>query len=224
MLERLYSHRFSIFFISQIVILFGSLLIPSGVFESLILSIFFLINIVAGIVLVSKSKFFLWFFIGLLCILFLNFIFKLEEKKLLFRYIKMGGYFLFYGFVATQLIKQVWLAKIVDRNVIFGLISGYISLGLIGFFICLAIEISNPGSFEGLKVMVSNTDALTEQLMYFSYITLLTIGYGDILPVTTLAQKATILIGLMGQMYLVVITAIVVGKYINQSVVTNKKD
>lgn len=136
----------------------------------------------------------------------------------------MGGYFLFYGFVATQLIKQVWLAKIVDRNVIFGLISGYISLGLIGFFICLAIEISNPGSFEGLKVMVSNTDALTEQLMYFSYITLLTIGYGDILPVTTLAQKATILIGLMGQMYLVVITAIVVGKYINQSVVTNKKD
>lgn len=224
MLERLYSHRFSLFFISQIVILFGSLLIPSGVFESLILSIFFLINIVAGIVLVSKSKFFLWFFIGLLCILFLNFIFKLEEKQLLFRYIKMGGYFLFYGFVATQLIKQVWLAKIVDRNVIFGLISGYISLGLIGFFICLAIEISNPGSFEGLKVMVSNTDALTEQLMYFSYITLLTIGYGDILPVTTLAQKATILIGLMGQMYLVVITAIVVGKYINQSVVANKKD
>jgi hypothetical protein len=224
MLERLYLHRFSLFFISQIVILFGSLLIPSGVFESLVLSIFFLINIVAGIVLVSKSKSFLWFFIGLLCILLSNFIFKLEEKQLLFRYIKLGGYFLFYGFVATQLIKQVWQAKIVDRNVIFGLISGYISLGLIGFFICIAIEISNPGSFDGLKVMASNTDALTEQLMYFSYITLLTIGYGDILPVTTLAQKATILIGLMGQMYLVVITAIVVGKYINQSTVTNKKD
>lgn len=84
----------------------------------------------------------------------------------------------------------------------------------------MAIELANPGSFEGLKIVATNTDALTEQLMYFSYITLLTIGYGDILPVTVLAQKATILIGLIGQMYLVVITAIVVGKYINQLSVT----
>ncbi len=53
--------------------------------------------------------------------------------------------------------------------------------------------------------------------MYFSYITLTTIGYGDILPITILARKASILIGLVGQMYLVVITAIVVGKYIKQS-------
>ena len=122
------------------------------------------------------------------------------------------------------MIKQVWQAKIVNKNVIFGLISGYISLGLIGFFVCLAIELASPGSFEGLKTIATNADALTEQLMYFSYITLLTIGYGDILPVTSLAQKAAILIGLMGQIYLVVLTAIVVGKYINQSLQTNEKN
>jgi len=53
--------------------------------------------------------------------------------------------------------------------------------------------------------------------MYFSYITLMTIGYGEITPLTPLAQKATILIGLAGQFYLVIITATIVGKYINQS-------
>ena len=53
--------------------------------------------------------------------------------------------------------------------------------------------------------------------MYYSYITLMTIGYGDILPITPIAQKAAIFIGLIGQFYLVVLTAIVVGKYINQS-------
>ena len=63
----------------------------------------------------------------------------------------------------------------------------------------------------------TNPEAITEELMYFSYITLTTIGYGDILPITPMARKAAILIGLIGQMYLVVITAIVVGKYINQS-------
>ncbi len=62
--------------------------------------------------------------------------------------------------------------------------------------------------------------SLTEGLMYFSYVTLLTIGFGDITPVTALAQKAAILIGLMGQIYLVVITAIIVGKYVQY---TSKK-
>lgn len=107
MLERLYTHRFSIFFVSQIVILFGSLLIPSFAFENAILSLFFLINIVAGVVLVSKNKILLWLFIGLLSLLFINFIFKIEEKQSLFSFVKMASYFLFYSIVAIQLIKQV---------------------------------------------------------------------------------------------------------------------
>ena len=96
---------------------------------------------------------------------------------------------------------------------ILGLISGYISLGILGFFVCLSIEIGSPGSFDGLSVV---TSALTDEMIYYSFITLLTIGYGDIVPVSILAQKASILIGVLGQVYLVIITAIVVGKYLNQ--------
>ena len=65
--------------------------------------------------------------------------------------------------------------------------------------------------------------AIVEQLMYFSYITLMTIGYGDILPVTPIAHKAAMFIGLIGQFYLVILTAIVVGKFINQSAQTKEK-
>jgi len=50
--------------------------------------------------------------------------------------------------------------------------------------------------------------------MYYTYITLMTIGYGDISPATPLAKKAAVFIGLWGQFYLVIITAVVVGKYI----------
>jgi voltage-gated potassium channel len=55
-----------------------------------------------------------------------------------------------------------------------------------------------------------------DNFMYYSYITLLSIGYGDIIPVSVLAQKTSVLIGLFGQMYNVIITAIIVGKYLNQ--------
>ncbi len=51
--------------------------------------------------------------------------------------------------------------------------------------------------------------------MYFSYITMLTIGYGDIYPLGHLAQKATVLIGLIGQVYIVILTAIMIAKYVN---------
>ena len=214
MFQRLYPYRFEIFFFSQITILFGSLIIPSILFESVLSPILFFVNLLAGIILISEKKKLMWFLVILLLISAIIFSSRLLENRneRLLNLIKMASYFLFYVIVAFEIIKQVWKAKIVNRNVIFGLISGYITLGLIGFFICISIEMAHPNSFSGLLSEIS----LTENLMYYSYITLLTIGYGDILPVTQLSQKAAVLIGLIGQIYLVVITAIVVGKYINQ--------
>jgi hypothetical protein len=215
MQQKIYKYRFEFFFLSQIAILFGALIFHTSIFEDVISPILFLINLFAGILLLSKKKKLSWFLSVLLVIVGVIFSTNLVENRSedLLNFIRLAVYFLFYIIVTYEIIKQVWNAKVVNKNVIFGLISGYIALGLIGFFICLSIEMANPNSFEGI---LANTP-LTDGLMYYSYITLLAIGYGDILPVTPLAQKAAILIGLIGQIYLVVITAIVVGKYINQN-------
>ncbi len=222
MLKRLYPYRFEIFFFSQIAILFGSLIVPSMVFETFLSPVLFLLNLLAGIVLLLKQRKTMWFLVALLVIgtfLLGSDLIKTTNEATV-GLIKMLTYFLFYIVVTKEIIKQVWQAKKVSKNVIFGLVSGYISLGLIGFFVCLSIEMAYPNSFSGLIEGIS----ITENLMYYSYITLLTIGYGDILPISALAHKAAILIGLMGQMYLVVITAIVVGKYINQLSIKNEKN
>lgn len=213
MLQRLYTYRFEIFFFSQISILFGSLIVPSTLFENIVSPVLFQVNLLAGILLLSKKKSLMWFVIVLLIITALvlgsNATGNKDDSTL--GILKMISYFVFYVVVTIELIMQVWKSKVVNKNTILGLISGYISLGLIGFFICLSIELVHPNSFQGFLLGVS----MTENLMYYSYITLLTIGYGDISPATSLAQKAAILIGLIGQIYLVVITAIVVGKYLN---------
>ncbi|MEO0572376.1 MAG: potassium channel family protein [Bacteroidota bacterium] len=160
------------------------------------------------------------FSIAMLGVSFIVFIFSLEgpSESTTLGFIRMIGYFLFYLVVTFEIIRQVWNAKEINGKVIFGLTSGYISLGLLGFFVCLSIELIYPGSFQGaLLDAAGQTQSLAEQLMYFSFVTLLTIGYGDILPVTDLAQKASILIGLSGQFYLVIITAVVVGKYVSKN-------
>ncbi len=215
MFKKLYTYRFEFFFFSQIAILFGSLIIPEELFENIVSPVLFEINLLAGILLVSKKEKLMWFLTVLLIISAFIFGTNLMENKNqgFLNFLRMITYFLFYIIVTYEIISQVWRVKVVNTNVIFGLISGYIALGLIGFFICISIEMAHPNSFEG--ILASTT--LTDSLMYYSYVTLLTIGYGDILPVTQLAQKAAILIGLVGQIYLVIITAIVVGKYINQT-------
>lgn len=218
MLEKLYAYRFELFFVTQLAIIFGSLIIPAEWFENWILPLFLLFNIASGVLLAYKKKRLYLFLAGFLIVsiimVFIGFINPAIDKN--FNHLKLASYFVFYGFVTIEIVKQVWKAKVIGKNVILGLISGYISLGLLAFFLCLTIEMIYPNSFSGLVIGTEIRGDITEQLMYFAYVTLMTIGYGDILPVSAVAQKASIFIGLLGQFYLVILTAIVVGKYINQ--------
>lgn len=208
----IYNYRFEIFLLSQLGILFGSLLFPFESFDTVFSPLLFLINLFAGILLTHNKPRLKKILIGIITCSVIVIGIQIAVPDLDLALLRITINFLFYLLVTFELVTQVWKARIVNTNVIAGLISGYISLGFIGYFICMSIEILNPNSFSGFSPDL----AMGDQIMYYAYITLLTIGYGDILPVTSIAQKAAVFIGLMGQMYLVVITAIVVGKYINQ--------
>ena len=219
MQDRLYPYRFKIFLFTLIAILFGSLMFPDDLYEKYLSDLVFIANLLAGILLISKRTNLMYFFVFLFIIAGLDFGAEIADygNREILKFVRVIVYFLFYAVVTKVLISQIWHTKKVDENVILGVISGYISLGLIGFFICLTIEMVSPGSFQGLLTSASDPELKNESIMYFSYITMLTIGYGDVLPVTQIAQKASVLIGLMGQFYMVIITAIIVGKYINQT-------
>lgn len=99
-----------------------------------------------------------------------------------------------------------------------GLVSGYISLGFVSFFLFMLIEIINPGAFKGILLDTDNLMIRADSIMYYAFITLLTIGYGEIVPVIPVAQKAAIFTGLAGQFYLIIITTVVLEKYIRHSI------
>ncbi|MEO0573364.1 MAG: ion channel [Bacteroidota bacterium] len=130
---------------------------------------------------------------------------------------RFGLYFVFYVTISIEVIRQVFNAKFVDASVILGLMCGYVALGFLGFFFFMSIELIHPGAFEGVVVASENFYLKADGIMYYSFITLLTIGYGEIVPVIPIAQKASILIGLCGQFYMVIVTAVVIEKYIRNS-------
>ena len=214
-LNFLYPFRFELFFFTQISILFGAIIVPQSWFDNILTPILFPLNILSGIIMLSRKRKIMWFFIVLLllalAVLAIGSVRSMDQKTI--DLIKFVVYFMFYATVTVEIIKQIWKAQSVGKNVIYGLMSGYVSLGLMAFFIFLSVELIEPNSFQG--PLMDGPENRTASLMYFGYITLMTIGYGDISPVGLLAQKASILVGLAGQFYLVIITAVVVQKYLS---------
>ena len=216
-LENLYQKRFTVFMVSLCAVLFGNLIFPEKLYVFIVAPIFLLINILTGILLVYKKPRIKRIYVSLLLIILLTYLFEnlVSDSESLINYIRFAFFFLFYAMVTIEVISQVWCAKKVNETVILGLISGYICLGLLGFFLFMSIEIIEPGSIDGLGEGIDSAFGRAS-LIYFSYITLMTIGYGEIVPVSDLARNASVLLGLLGQFYLVIITAIVVGKFLGQ--------
>lgn len=218
LLHKLYEQRFVFFNVTLIMILFGPLVIPPVLFESVFAPLFFSVNILAGILLISKKKGPQKIFIVVLISTILTYVisafYKSEADS--FAFVRYSILFLFYCVVTWEIVTQVWKSEYVNQIAILGLIGGYLCLGLIGFFICNFIEMIMPGSFNGIVERAVDPSQNREGLFYFSFITLMSIGYGDIAPVGKVARNAAVFIGLIGQFYTVILTAIVVGKFINQ--------
>lgn len=121
---------------------------------------------------------------------------------------------LFFVEITLRLIRQISSAKDVSANTIYTAISGYVLLGFTGALLATSIEVLQPDSFA-FNVDAPNQTANFQGMLYFSLITLTTIGYGDITPLSPLARSFAILLGLAGQMYLTIIVALLVGKFLN---------
>jgi len=116
----------------------------------------------------------------------------------------------FFGFLAFQLFKTIALNGEININIIYASISGYLLIGLIGGNLFQLLEITLPGSFYN----VNGQDILFD-LHYFSFVTLTTLGFGDITPASEAAKSLTMVISLSGQLYLTILIAILVGKYLS---------
>ncbi len=125
-------------------------------------------------------------------------------------------YCLFVALITISIIIQIAQSQQVTGNVLCGAIAGYLLIGLTGTFLALLLELAHPGAFVAGGGAIDRTD-LFNALMYYSLVTLSTIGYGDITPAVPAARSLSLLLGLSGQIYLTVLIALLVGKYLNDT-------
>ncbi|MGI9627927.1 MAG: potassium channel family protein [Longimicrobiales bacterium] len=88
----------------------------------------------------------------------------------------------------------------------------YLLIGVMWAMAYVVLETSRPGSFYGLEG--TGSLELRRDLFYFSFVTLTTLGYGDIGPLTPEGRSLVVLESTVGQLYLVVLVASLVAMFL----------
>ena len=114
--------------------------------------------------------------------------------------------------IITLIISSIVRSKEVSVNMILGVITIYILFGLMAGEINQIIYHLDPNAFTGNLDPTDNAD-----LRYYSYVTMTTLGYGDIAPISQTARASAVFFSLVGQIYLAVVIALIVGKYVSAS-------
>ena len=117
--------------------------------------------------------------------------------------------FLLFACFCVTLITQLLKVKKITLQFILGPLLGFLYLGIIGGILFESIHLMDPTSFK----LIAGFSGYS--FYYFSFISITTVGYGDITPLTALAQSLTLVLNVIGQFYLTIIIAVFVGKYIN---------
>lgn len=129
---------------------------------------------------------------------------------------KIGAYLLFtvfYGLLVYSFIIQIKNAQRVSTDVLFATFSLYLIIGLFFGALYTLLEELIPGSYGG--VLLETSGNIFHVFNYFSFVTLTTLGYGDITPQTAGASSLCQMEAIVGQFYTAVVVAWLVGMHVS---------
>lgn len=162
------------------------------------------------IIQTSPKKRFLSYVLVLVLVSFVIFVNYYDGDVNLNNYVYLF-LFAYFSFITYYLFKDLLRSKKITSSVIIGAFAGYFLIGVIWFFIFGYLDSYFPDTVN----VELDGPAGVQDMFYFSFITLTTIGYGDFSPTSELGQKVAVLEGLVGQFYIAIVMAILVGKFLS---------
>ena len=126
--------------------------------------------------------------------------------------IKRIAYALFFAYILVIILSHIFREKKVTEDLITGAVCAYFLLGMVWSFVFYFLEMARAGSFSFGTTIQQDAGSF----MYYSFITLATVGYGDIVPLTSPARSLAALEAVTGQLYLAVTIARLVGVQASQ--------
>ena len=121
----------------------------------------------------------------------------------------------FFTFIIITILSFIFSQDEIKIDQIAGAAVVYLLMATTWTYAYRVIEMIHPGSFH---IAQGHSTGQPVTFMYYSFVTITTLGYGDIFPVSTAAKSCAILEAVIGQLYLVSAVAWLVGAHISQSI------
>ena len=127
---------------------------------------------------------------------------------------------LFLSHIVLAMLKFILQQTRVGTDTVFAALCIYLLVGIIWAIVYSLLGQLQPGAFSYAHAeehQMRFGSERTALAIYFSFVTMTTLGYGDITPVSTAARSLAILQAIFGQLYLTVLVAWLVGLHIAHS-------
>lgn len=132
---------------------------------------------------------------------------------------KWGFLAAFFAFAVAGLFSYLKNARSVIGAHLFTAVSIYLLIGMLWFALYCALDVIHPGSFGRSNNLQADRQS---ELLYFSLITLSTIGYGDVVPLAGEARMLAALEGIAGVLYVAIAVALLINAYRHESPSSNE--
>ena len=215
--EHIFQNKFNYLLTTQIAILVAYPILHK--FDNLfpIISLMFLLAITPALwVGLSRCLFSVVMSIGVLAFLFNMMVrYGNMEFRDIVTFILLLLYGLFYFFAITILMAKISSNTTVSSDTIKGGISIYILLGFFWAILYMVLLTLDPDALTNIS---PNEETAGFECYYYSFTTLTTLGYGDIVPVAKYARILAIFEAVAGPVYLAIFVAQIIGLSIAQKI------
>lgn len=200
-------NNFLYLFLSLIVFLFSAAVVaeyPGSIGED-IFSIVTMLMLIVSIKSLKSEKTWMWAVYALIALfIILTASAKFFEHQVTV-YFTLAILLIFFIGSFMMAAKQVLFVGDIDGNKIIGSLSLYILLGLVWAVIYLMLVVMDPSAFSGVEE--STWQQGFSRIAYYSFVTLTTLGYGDILPTNHVAEFFVYMEAIIGVFYMAIIVS-----------------
>lgn len=178
----------------------------AGFLGRLLLDLFFVLILLAGVAVVSGNRRHAPLVTAVAVIQLVTQVLRHVPGGVALDTLNLLSTFVFLGLLAAAVLAQVFREGPINFHRIQGAIAVYMMIGIMWGCLYQVILLNSPGAFLVLG-LPSSSATHPETLFYFSFVTLTTVGFGDVTPVHHLARSLAMMEALTGQLFPTILIA-----------------
>ena len=196
------------YLLASIILVFfiGPVAFDYGLLSIVNLEILFLVILIFSIFLHQHDSKLFKVTVASLIIILINILFFDNDQSVSQYFLKI----LIVSITIVELFREIFKTKIIDSHIISSAISIYVLVGIFWYLLFMFLLMIDPDSFD---IRNFNPEMVSIDMIYFSFTTLTTLGYGDITPLSYTAKMWSITEAMMGVMFLAVMISRVVSLF-----------